>query len=404
MAKDPQPRWVGVDLGTSWAKAAAWGPDGTRIAHATAPMPPLTAGVQDAHQVREAGEAALRALGLTGQVHRIHLAFTTQRDTLLWVDRDGNPASPLLSWRVRQDLEDPERRAEFLAPWMTPEKWKDAALNAIPLEEWLGRVWGERIPGWDVAIQSCTFAGGDKNCEYHALGLRLAAPGVAGVSLGSAISLGVAIPRTDRSRVHASLPPGVVASPGVGAGGEDVWHLETGVLSGMGGLPLLLTSLGLPLWEAPLPPFRVPEVGASPLRCIPWFGGALDDPNAQPQLLFRDEAQGGSVVNLLTGETGSRLPNPPEVVAAWAEGVVDELARFRPLLESMSTSPIRELRVTGGGTGSGPSARDWGVRLAWKFKVPVRVYSDPWLGCRGAVEIAGAEGLEAVSFQEVAHG
>ncbi len=396
--------WVGVDLGTSWAKAAAWGPEGHRVAQARVPMPPVQSGVQDALGVREAGEAVVRALGISGP---IRLAWTTQRDTVVLVDADGVPVSPLLSWRVRGDGRWASRWADRWA-----DRPRDPSVTTTSLEGWVAEIWREGIPGLDLTFGQCTHAGGDKNCEYHGLGVGLGAPGVAGLSFGSAIAMGMAIARGGRGARGAvevedrvGLPAGVVRSSGVGATGEPVWHLETGILSGMGGLNELLAALGFPPWEGPLPELRGDrDPGLARLRCVPHFGGALDDLGARPRLLLvRDEVGGGEVDLLAEGalQGGDDLHtvalDAAEVARAWVQGVVAELARLRPGLEAAAGHPLAELRVAGGGVQAG----DWGPHLARALGVRVRIHDDAWLGCRGAVLIAGARGLEPLTFSEV---
>jgi hypothetical protein len=442
VARDPQPLWVGVDLGTSWAKAAAWAPDGQRVAESMVPMPPVEEGVQDARGVRAAGEQAIRALAVRSP---FELAFTTQRDTVLLTDVDDNPVSPLLTWRVRGDLDDPERRARRLASWGLADEPRAGVRHHQhrTLEAWLAEVWRARagmgmgIPGLLAAPLRITHAGGDKNCEYRALGVGPSAPGVAGLSLGSAIAMGLAIAKGDNrlalpeppSPSPPPLPAGVVRSPGVGGAGEPVWHLETGILSGMGGLDLALSALGLPAWEGPLPlgpaddDGRGPRVGDGTLRLclIPHFGGALDDLEARGRLLvWRDSDPDGragleDAVDLLTGpamhapagdapagdapaatglEAGADAGVDADSVArAWISGVVAELVRLRPNLEQAAGQAITELRVAGGGV---RAAGDWGSRLAQAFGIPVRMHEDPWLGCRGAILAAGARTLEPI--------
>lgn len=388
--------WVGVDLGTSWARAAAWTAGGEPMAQARAPMPPVIKGMQDPLQVRHAGEAAIQCLGLAGPVH---LALTTQRDTLLRIDQDGEPVSSLLSWRVRHHLEDPERRLR--------EQPQAREGSRVSLEEWILRSWRR---GWSwhgshgsmPQLVSLVLVGGDKNTEYLALGLCPEEPQIAGLSLGSAIALGVAFPWCP---TRPDLPPGVVASEGraqpvehlggVPGGVHPVWHLETGILSGMGGLEQLFRTLGLPPWEGPLP-----HGDGAGLRCIPHFGGALDDLDAHPQLFFTEahraadlwatseKERGREGVNLLErspSDSAHPMPSPQALAEAWAQGVVDELQRLRPRLEAVTGRPIQQVRVTGGGTLAG----SWADRLARTLGVSVVLYPDPWMGCRGAVMAAG---------------
>jgi sugar (pentulose or hexulose) kinase len=371
------PLWVGLDLGTSWAKAAVWGADGTgpRLARSRVPMPPVVDGAQDPMAVLAAAERALSDLELSGPVH---LALTTQRDTWLAVDATGAPASALLSWRVHP-RQGAGREGERSDRGMPLEAWVTGP--------WVQRRWGAGLgaPGAGPAadIRTLTYAGGDKNCEYWSLGVSPDRPGRAALSLGSAVALGMGVPRTDTA---PSLMPGVVASPGHARGhapsAAPVWHLETGILSGMGGLDLALGMVGLPPWDGPLPIAHAPPAGPAGSRrrlCLtPHFGGALDDPEAQPRLFWDP---GGTPVRTDDPDLG-----PARVARAWAEGVLDELLRLRPKLEDVAGHAITELRVGGGGATAG----DWGALLSRGFGVPVEVHRDPWLGCFGAVQIARA--------------
>jgi sugar (pentulose or hexulose) kinase len=378
-----RPPWVGLDLGTAWAKAALWGPDGERIAQARVAMPPVEGGLQDASGIWEAATQALCGLPLRGVVH---LAITTQRDTILWIDAAGRPVSPLLSWRVRAALEDPVRRAELLAGWGVTDRPNDPEARPIPLEAWILECWTQGQKIGDGTLGRVIHAGGDKNCEYAALGVDPARSGVAALSLGSAIAMGMATPRSPApSEAPPPLPPGVVANAGHTVSGAPVWHLETGILSGMDGLDLALSMAGLPPWSAGIiaaPSLPADGRPAAPqLRITPHFGGALDDPDALPRLFWEPARED------LDPDPDPAALTPEQVARAWAEGVVAELVRLQPRLEAAAGHPITELHVCGGGVETG----DWGTWLGRGLGIPVHVHPDPWLGCAGAVRLAQAQ-------------
>lgn len=449
---------LALDVGTSSIKALVLGPEGERLAAVRAPSPPLQSWegrqVQDAEalaavaaqvlaeaidaarahpadpQLRTAVHAALG--GGAGPAPTV--ALTAQRDTLLLADASGAPATPLLSWRERPYLDDPRRRARLLAsPWGTTRAPGDPptgvtravdpsraegpwpaggratrGVRPLTLEGWLvGRSWPEGV--------NLRYVGGDKNCEYIALGAR--APGglakgagadgsaphhevpVLALSLGSAISAGVWCP------VRPSLddlPPGVVVSPAPGGGApggeasdglrtDAGWHLETGILSGLAGRFAAAERFGIAPWPGDLPLPGAPGLpDPDPLRVVPWFGGALDDLAAEPEIV---------------GEEPSTLQRDPlapaRLARAWARGVADELARLVPRLAASLPDPPAEsaegderdgvtrrpwtggpIRVGGGGAAD-PA---WGVILPAALGCPVVCVSDPFLGCLGAIE------------------
>jgi sugar (pentulose or hexulose) kinase len=374
---------VGLDVGTSSVKAAAWRADGHRTAALRLPLPPLERWrgfeVQDPRALLRVAREALGALADRPPVpgalpSRRVVALTTQRDTLLLVDPDDRPLTPLLSWRERSHLEDPEMRARLLGP--------DGPATGVPtsLERWLARALARELGGDEVVL-----AGGDKNCEYLALGATPEHPGVGVVSLGSAITLGVGVAASEPPRPV----PGVVISPAAGASGSPpAWNVETGILSGMEGLRRTASWLGVADWTGPLPdPARTRHDPR--LRVVPHFGGALDDLSSRPRLLL-DLPEGpferapGDLAN------PSDTPLTPATIAlAWARGVAAELARLRPRLESVSGTPLRLLRIGGGGLGGEEGAPRWRHFLEEALALPVEADPDPWSGCRGAVLAVG---------------
>lgn len=318
------------------------------------------------------------------------VALTTQRDTLLLVDAGGGPLTPLLSWREREHIEDPGRRGALLG---------DADLDgasARPLERWLAdalaALFAPRPGPAARPVLELIHAGGDKNCEYLALGASPGRPDLGALSLGSAIALGVAV-GSDRPR---PMPrPGVVvsraagspplSSPGSPTSTGRGWNVETGILSGMEGMALSSGLFGSPPHEGPLPTPPA-EPRRSRLRVVPHFGGALDDPGATARILV-DPPSGPP--RPFDPAFGDAAPTPDEVALAWARGVAFELARLRPVLEAVSGTPLRQVRVGGGGLGGEAGGRAWMRVLEEALHLPIEIDPDPWAGCRGAVLALG---------------
>jgi len=397
--------WVGLDVGTSRVKAAVWERDsGTRLATSQVPAPPLTdwhgVPVQDPEAVAQCAEAALRALGLPVSKRsplspgrslsqpRLRLAFTTQRDTLLKIRKDGTPATPLLSWRARAHLDHLEHRAGLLDgggashPELTshpelasrPRLALVDLLETVSLEGWLLRRWGAGIPvpGFE-GVNPCE-SGGDKNCEYRALGVGdpRADSGLGVVSLGTAITLGMAC-----TMGEMPVPPaGAVISPvwpaGAGRPTGAHGHAETGVLSGMGGMALAAERAGV---TVPAHPHWVFSGWEDEILVFPHDGGTVDDLTRQGRVVAP------------TG-TFAEGDAPHRLVQGWMQGVAAELERLRPAVEALAGVPLRAVWVTGGGATEG-SGEGWRHVLRELLGVSVAVAEDPWLGCRGAIQILG---------------
>jgi sugar (pentulose or hexulose) kinase len=363
------PLWLGLDVGTSAVKAAAYLEGGNRVGAAREGLGSTAAagarGGEPALDPRHIEGVALATLasvlrqagGVRAHPVRV-LSLTTQRDTLLGVDREGRAVTPLLSWRDRRRLGDLAGRRDLLAelPSLGPAAGGSGPpRRVLPLEAWLLERWsaGPPVPGLEGV--EVVHAGGDKNCEYLALGVAPDAPSLAAISLGSAISLGMA--------VGGDTPPepvsGVVVTKAAGGHG---WNVETGILSGMQGRQLAAERAGVHPWTGPLPLRPEPD-----LCCVPHFGGALDDPTAE---------------GIWEGPGGGAAPlDPSRVARAWAEGVARELARLRPRVERVAGATVERVRVCGGGA-MDPA---WGAILEGALRVPVTLVEDPWTGCRGAV-------------------
>jgi sugar (pentulose or hexulose) kinase len=386
---------IGLDLGTSFVRAAAWRPDGSLLASAERAASPLRSWrglpVQDPRQLLATATDVLAVLGTAVASERrsmtaadavLRVAFTAQRDTLFLVSpRPGDgktppsPLTPLLSWRERRHLDDPALRQTLLS--RDPVASGSAAdARPLALEEWILECWGLGVPLEGFEGARPRFAGGDKNCEYLAMGVHPGAPTAGAVSLGSAISLGMAT----GGRRPPEPVPGVVVTPM--AGGRPGWNVETGILSGMGGRELAASLAGVEPWSGELPGAADPPVaGAGPgIRLVPHFGGALDDLEARPRFHRPD----GASLDPATARAAGLLTSE-SVARAWAEGVARELSRLRPRLEQVAGRPLAELRLAGGG------ARDpaWIPLLERVMGLPVTDVGDAFTGCRGAVIGAG---------------
>lgn len=400
--------WVGLDLGTTSVKAAAWWapsePSAERTpapsstpAPTSAPLagrtqlaaPPLETWrglkVQDPLALAYVAEQAVAEVVAKGvamskvtsgpisaamgegataspfsrEAGWVQVVFTAQRDTLLWVDPDGTPQSPLLSWRVRAHLEDLGLRGALLAGRQTGKGDRTAPEGAfetftpLPLEDWLLRRWARGVPG--AGVCPAQFAGGDKNCEYRAFGVGApgADPGLGALSLGTAITLGMSASGPAGNGVRPVAHRGAVVSPD----GKGAWHVETGVLSGVGGLDLALAAAGVASTHTGGTPPDSPW--DDEVFVFPHDGGAVDDGGRTGRVFAPHDA------------------GPTRIQQGWMLGVAAELRRLRPALEATAGTPLRALWVGGEG---------WGELLSAILDLPVTEVGDPLMGCRGAVE------------------
>lgn len=379
---------LGIDVGTSGVKVAAFDDDGTVIRAVRAPMPPLhtegRAVTQDCGAVIDTIENAVRDVADALDTAPAFAALCVQRDTAVLLDARLRPVTDLVSWRDSRYIEYgtlwdalaarmPEtlrdaRRARSLTSLLT-ERWTNFAVETPGtkprhLADDAGRRLRRLLPHADVPLEIDVAAAsgrthldvalpagiplhptsGDKNAELLGAGVR--EPGVAGLSLGSAISLGTVVPGVypesgpGRVITHAALP--------------DAWNVETGLLFGMTTLDEWRRETGI-ADLAPAPDWEWD------LRFVPESAGALD---------------GQAVAATMDGIDEDTAP--ARACRAWAQGVACELARLLPCLER--DAPIRTITLYGGAADT-----TWQRLFADVLDRPVRLLQDPWCGARGAV-------------------
>lgn len=393
---------MGLDVGTSGAKGVVFAPDGSHLARARRPLPPLEtrerAAWQRLDRVVEAAEAVLTKLlaQCRPATSPVRVALATQRDTLVLLDRAHRPLTPLLSWADRRDRTYPsiwhaleasgedrllERSAyaRSLASYLS-ERWtgraaeststlprhlKGEALDALREREGDPVELPEIVPpGTEVGTTeggaSLHQAAGDKNCEL--LGMGVDGEGRAGLSLGSAVSLGML------SAGRPEAVPGTVATP---AARDGRWNVETGLTAGMRGREILERWFGA---GGHIGPELDPDVVV-----VPYFEGALDRPEGRL---------------LIWGLGEDRTPE--RCLRGWRQGVVAELRRLRPRLEEAAGAGVETVRLGGGGSRE-PA---WARLVADAFDVPVELVPGEkgWEGCRGAaLAVLGEKGWDGAS-------
>jgi sugar (pentulose or hexulose) kinase len=378
---------VGIDIGTSAVKVAAFNARGHVIASSRASLPQLNirgaAATQPLAELVRITERVVRDVAYGASPVLVGLA--TQRDTAIVLDAEGVPGRDLISWRdvrhVRHGsiwdalaaepgvLPDGPVRVRSLSSYLA-ERWTgEAAETEGTRSRHLGAAALDRLRALrsDVDVPRSVGAGepiagardnaplprgvplilssGDKNAEL--VGAGVTARARAGISLGSAISLGMMV-RGDRPQ---DIPGAVISAAAL----ADGWNVETGLVVGLQGLDLLRRMSSQPEL-APDGRWR------TDLWCIPAFAGALDQPRAL-----------GMLVGLRETTTASDLAR------AWAQGVACELARLAPCVEAAG-GVIEDVRVYGGGADAG-----WQRLLADVLDRPVRLVDDPWCGARGAL-------------------
>ncbi len=172
-------------------------------------------------------------------------------------------------------------------------------------------------------------AGGDQQCGL--VGLGVAAPGAAGVTVssGSFLLAPVGRPRRDRFRRILCSPAAV---PGQ-------WVLEAGAQTAMSTVSWLLATLGRGDAEAEVEAaLSESPPGARDVVVLPHFNGIAApywDPRARGAILNLTEAHG-----------------PADLIRADLEGIAIDVRRNLRALRPLLDDPVAELRAGGGGARS----------------------------------------------------
>ncbi len=377
-----EPTLVGLDVGTTGAKAIAISPDGDPVAAAEASYPLSTPrpgwSEQDPDDWARAAEQVLLelgadpgAVGLSGQMHGLVVLDEegrVLRPAILWNDQrtgaecaeieeriglarlielTGNRAltgftAPKLLWLRRHEPEVYARIAHVLLPKdyvrfrLTGERAIDAAdASGTLLFDVARRRWSEEVldalelpPEWLPPVYESTEAAGAGDQAAAALGVGIVRPGPVSVVLGtSGVVFGV-LPeyRPDAAaRVHVFCH----AVPGS-------WHAMGVMLSAAGSLRWLHDTLDVPYDVLLAEALRWPP-GADGLLFAPYLSGERT-PYADP------DARGAFVGLELRHDRGA-------LARALLEGVAYGLRDSLELLRELGVRP-EVGRVSGGGARS----------------------------------------------------
>ena len=214
--------------------------------------------------------------------------------------------------------------------------------------------------------------GGDKQAEALGAGVRLAEPGVAAVSMGTASSIMLPWATAKQSARYHWL---TLCSAEAGS-----WQLEYMVFRGMWTVGWFARNFGGDLKQRaeaegkPVEALLCAEAEAVPAGSE----GVVVWPRWSPTL--QDPSETGAIVGLR--ETHSRA----HLFRALLEGVAFDLRRGRAILERATGSRIRELRVGGGGARSPLVVQI----LADVMNLPVVRPASEELSARGAGIVAAA--------------
>ena len=400
--------FIGLDIGTSGVKAVLVNEAGAVVATAARelalshPQPlwseqdpdswveAAIGAVDDLAAARPVDVAAVRGIGLSGQMHGATL-----------LDTDGRPLRPAILWndgRSHAECVELERRCSslhaiagnlampgFTAPkllWFArhePDVFRRVAKVLLPkayvryrltgemvedMSDAAGTLWldvGQRhwsksllkatgldlshmprlVEGSDVSAhlapqcarrwgmgKAIVVAGGAGDCAASAIGLGAIAPGDAFLSLGTS---GVVFRVTERfaPAPRSALHAFCHALPGL-------WHQMGVMLSAAASLAWLSGVMGVPA-AALLAPLGEAAYGPSPVKFLPYLDGERTPHN--------DAGASGAFVGL-RGVTGRN-----EIVQAVLEGVAFAARDNLAALESAS-SAITEVDLVGGGSRS----------------------------------------------------
>jgi xylulokinase len=213
---------LGIDLGTSEAKVAAFALDGRLLGLGRAAYGmdagPGGRAEQDPRDWWSAVSAAVRLLDL-GAIDVLAISGTTQGPTLVACDEDGTPVRPAITWQDRRSgdtgfgllprmawlaREDPAAatRAAWLLPawdalglWLTGEAASSMQGHETPIPGDVLEAHGVRTGQVPPPRPMGTVLGGLRPTAARALGLRSGTPVIAGVNDGAASMLGAGLRR-----------------------------------------------------------------------------------------------------------------------------------------------------------------------------------------------------------------
>jgi xylulokinase len=411
---------LGLDLGTSEAKAAVVGLDGTLLGMARAGYPTATdadgTAEQDPRDWWRAITAAVRSLaGVAASVDVLAIACVGQGPTVVAVDAAGDPVRPAVTWQDRR----PAGGGFGLLPRMA---WLAAAdPAAVARATWLLSAW-DAAGLWLSGAAAWTLQGHERAPsaeELGAVGVRASlvpAPLPFGSRLGSlrpAVAAELGLP--PRIPVVAGVNDGTASMLGAGLrlAGDAV---DTGGTSGGLGIyadaPVAVP--GLFLAPAPLPGRWVAGGAMAALGAsVDWLrgprlGGLTID---ELQVAAADVAPGAGGVVFVPYLAGERAPVFDDSARGALFGLTlahdaRHLARavlegtafaMRSVAEPLAAAgaPIRELRLTGRpGGGDG-----WARIKADVLGVPVAMPAVGDTAVLGAAILAAA-GIGAVASLE----
>lgn len=409
------PAVLGLDLGTTEAKAAVVGLDGRLVGLGRAAYPtdlgPGGRVEQDPRDWWAAIAAAVRSIDTDG-VEVLAISCAAQGPTLVAVDDDGAPVRPAITWQDRRAgpggfgllskmawlaHEDPASavRAVWLLPawdavglWLTGEAASSLQGHETPLAADALEAAGVRSTQVPPAQPFGSRLGGLRSVAASALGLRTGTPVIAGVNDGTASMLGAGL-----------LVPGDAVDTGGTSGGIGIYadrpvaveglYLAPAPLPGLWVMGGAMAALGASVdwlratvlgerWTAEelfAEAASVPA-GAEGLVFLPYLAG-------ERAPLFDDAARGAFAGLTLTHGRGHLVRAVLEGAAFAMRHVAEPLA--------VAGAPVRELRLAGR-----PTPGDlWGRIKADVLGVPVAVPAVGETGVMGAAIIAAA-GIGAV--------
>jgi gluconokinase len=156
---------VGVDIGTTSAKAAAFGADGTmhEVAQAEYPMHEPRPGwaEQDADEVAEAVAGVLRE-ALAGAPGAAGVAFSTAMHSLVGLGGDGGPVTPLITWADTRALAQAEWLREHHPDLHDRTGTPLHPMAPLPKLRWFSECGGPDVARWcgikDLVLERLTGA------------------------------------------------------------------------------------------------------------------------------------------------------------------------------------------------------------------------------------------------------